>query len=118
MHKRFKKSSVAWHYRRSVFLLAFTRQIEKLKDKLRSKIKVEGDDFNQLKAFLTRESDRLDDIILKHGRSYKIWEYYIHILYYSYRQLTDFRVSIDSEFKDITLSLKESIESELEIFIV
>lgn len=79
---------------------------------------MEGDDFNQLKAFLTRESDRLDDIILKHGRSYKIWEYYIHILYYSYRQLTDFRVSIDSEFKDSTSSLKESIESELEIFIV
>ena len=52
VHKRFKKSSVAWHYRRSVFLLAFTRQLEKLKEKLKSKAKADADDFLPIKAFL------------------------------------------------------------------
>ena len=115
IHMRFKKSSIAWHYRKIVFMVAFSRQLERLNERISSvpeKKAVSSEDFIPLKQFWLKEKDRLDDIINKFGRSYKVWEYYIHITGFMVDELLKFPLAFSEQ------TLGESLLNETEIFTI
>lgn len=116
VHKRFKKSSIAWHYRKVVFMCLFSQTIDKLKEKLSGgKAIVTADDFAPLKGIWERELDRIDPVIHKHGRSYKIWEYLVHIAVFIHESLVKL---VHQDDPDIPAALKSNYRSEAEILLV
>ena len=119
IHRRFKKSSVAWHYRKVVFMLLLSQQIEKLKERLKApgKAQTTKEDLDIIRLMWERESDRLDPVINKHGRSYKIWEYLIHITYYFVENLTSHMTELDGIF-EATPKLKETFKAELDMLLI
>lgn len=132
IHNRFKKSSVAWHYRNILFRCGFSQALERVLSKLQQVVKEKPqpganqpviwkqEDFGPMSAFWNQEIDRLDPVINKHGRSYKIWEYLVHISCFIHEQLTSGLFS--SAAKDImasgTESLRQSFATELEILLI
>ena len=114
IHMRFKKSSIAWHYRKVLFMLALSQQLDKLRDALTSgtKKQMADEDLKPLKQFWARERDRLDEIINKFGRAYKIWEYFIHITNYMAAELESFPLRFGAE------PFGQSVQSEVEIFTI
>ncbi len=114
VHMRFKKSSVAWHYRKLLFMLALSQQLDRLRDALVSagKKQATDEDLKPLKQFWSREKDRLDEVISKFGRSYKIWEYYIHASNHLVAELEAFSLRLSSE------AFGPSLRSEAEIFTI
>lgn len=114
VHMRFKKSSIAWHYRKVLFMLAFSQQLDRLRDGLASagKKQMADEDLKPLKQFWLREKDRLDEVINKFGRSYKIWEYYIHIANYAVTELESFPLKFGTD------PFGQSVQAEVEIFTI
>lgn len=116
VHKRFKKSSIAWHYRKVVFMCYLSQVIMTVKKQIQSngKPKVTAEDFARLKDLWEKELDRLDPIIHKHGRSYKIWEYLLHMATYLFENL-----ELLKEFaKYLPQNQINSFSNELEILVV
>lgn len=115
IHKRFKKSSIAWHYRKVVFMCALTQAIERVHNSLSgSKGKVVASDLDPIKGLWERELDRIEPIINKHGRSYKIWEYLVHMATYLNESLTSLRASAST----LPQNLSGSFDTEVEILLV
>jgi hypothetical protein len=132
IHNRFKKSSVAWHYRNIVFRCGFSQAIERVLYKLTQTISQKPaaqntspqiwkqEDFAPIVSFWADEMNRLDGVINKHGRSYKIWEYLIHISNYIYSVLTkgEFFVAYTNLLKQAPETLQTSFTTELEILLI
>ena len=114
VHMRFKKSSVAWHYRKVLFMLAFSQQLDRLRDALAApgKKQATAEDLKPLKQFWLRERDRLDEVIGKFGRSYKIWDYFVHVCGFVVAELERFPLEFAPE------ALGRSVQGEVEIFTI
>lgn len=115
IHKRFKKSSIAWHYRKIVFMVCLTQAIDKVGSAVAAgKSQVKAADLISIRSLWERELDRIDPIIHKYGRSYKIWEYLVHMAIYIRDSLVAFRASSS----DMHQSAAASFDAEIEILIV
>lgn len=122
-NRRYKKSSVAWHYRKVTFMLGLSQSAASLLRTIQAKPAqslVETEDFESLRQFWERESSRLESLISKHGRSYKIWEYLLHAisqLQLLGEALANFPDTLSGETGQILAEdQKEAVKSEGQIF--
>lgn len=124
VHKKFKKSSIAFHYRKVVFTLFLSDQIEKQikrlstggKKELQSSEKDKGC-ISALKAKIEQEWQLVEHLCVKHPRSYKIYEYMVFFSQYVFQQLMDLE-KLPGIPEDCLEALKEEVKlMRIELFL-
>lgn len=96
VQKKFKKSSVAWHYRKIMFQTIWAQNREQIITDFKNR-HVDRKDLHPTALLWEKEEEAVTQILNKNARSYKLWEYLTFLFNFVVDELRNLIDTLDEQ---------------------